>query len=135
MELRRLLIALLCLPALLAPSGFSAVLCLCDAAVWQPEREGCCARAEPSCCCEAPLEDGDPVQAHAPCSGCRDLTTPVTPATRAPSTAGETLEHSTLAPLPKSFSFALLAGAPNRAVTRPSANHAPPRQTPIPLRI
>ncbi|MBI5431439.1 MAG: hypothetical protein HZA52_01275 [Planctomycetes bacterium] len=135
MDLKRLLIALLCLPALLAPSGFSAVLCLCGDMAPVVETASCCAVQQVSCCCETPSDDSSPVEAHAPCKGCRDLSTPRAPATRTPTGADE-LAHAALLPLPASFSFVRADDSlGSRPTCRVARSHAPPLASAIPLRI
>ncbi|MCK6447935.1 MAG: hypothetical protein L6Q99_16200 [Planctomycetes bacterium] len=115
------------------------MLCLCDEMVAASLDESCCAVQQRSCCCEAPSADQDgetPVEAHAPCASCRDLSTPDAPATRAPSNQHDTLDPALLLPLPKSFAIALFEAAPRRAALRPTTSHAPPRAAAaVPLRI
>jgi hypothetical protein len=135
MDFRRFWIALLCLPALIAPSGLSWVLCLCGNLTPSAPGESCCAKVEERSCCELSEKSREaPVNVHAPCPSCLDLHTPDTSTTRTQN-GGDELGHMSLLPLPKSFTIALTVQDPRDAAARPRAPHAPPRAAPLPLRI
>ncbi|MCE9593640.1 MAG: hypothetical protein K8S98_05555 [Planctomycetes bacterium] len=135
MNFRRFWIALLCLPALIAPSGLSLVLCLCGNVTPSAARESCCAKVETRSCCDERTPNPEaPVTVRAPCAGCHGITTPDGSATRT-SSGAEELGNQALLPLPRSFALASTVRALLDLGARPRAPHAPPGAAPIPLRI
>lgn len=135
MDFRRFWIALLCLPALIAPSGLSLVLCLCGNMTPGSARDSCCAKIETrSCCDERKSNPEAPVTVRAPCTCCLGITTPDGSATRTSNGADE-LAHMTLLPLPRSFALASTVRALLALDVRPRAPHPPSAAAPLPLRI
>jgi hypothetical protein len=164
MELRRVLALLLCLPALLAPSGFVGVLCLCTDSAPRARVASCCAEeadetgdsalastgasssdretlatAKRSCCApDEPPDDRNgelPAHLRAPCNSCHAVSTPDGAATRAPTGAADELARAALCDLSLAIEVEPAAVSHLCAPRFATRAHAPPRTTPLPLRI
>ncbi|MBI5434123.1 MAG: hypothetical protein HZA52_14920 [Planctomycetes bacterium] len=104
MCLRQLLIALVCLPALLAPSGWNLVICLCgDMTPCAVVASSAGDAEEHSCCESSSAEQGPASGLYAPCTSCHDVATPDSPSTQVANGGVDPLAHSAFLRVPASL--------------------------------